>query len=199
VVRFYTHRTVGLIENRPVFRYLSGTQPAIRWLHVPNTALTPSLLDDDEFLTELEKLGTESAVPPPAEPAGFWAPGARTPRYVAGAAVEAADMVGHEDLDDLRALYSSDASGAAATFHAGSPAEDGSTYGKPLARAASRVHQERAIPPARLSPEEREPEPQSVSRFVVVLVLLTCAGFGAGAAGFLFLDRVTQITRLWLG
>ena len=175
----------------------------------------PSLMDDDAFLEELDKLvagpSPAARTTPPAH-GDFWAPEPHV-----GADARALEMAAEDqdlgsflepelepELEPAVELHSAPAvqpererryrPELARSFQveAAPIAEP-----LPIRRGFTAVTPAHAESPSAASVAARADHAAGVPRLVAALLIVICAGAGAGASAYVFRDRVSQIVTTW--
>ncbi len=182
----------------------------------------PSLMDDEQFLQELEKLVIEpnraERTLAPAPAAGFWSP---EPRFTAnGDALETA-----EEESDLESFFEPELTPAVepaaepeaavaprpqrrnrleltpSVRRESGPREEPLPIRRGFAEVAPASGTAPAVAAVAEALEQREyaaaAQHQGVPRIVAALVIVACVGTGAGASAYVFRDRVSQIVTSW--
>jgi hypothetical protein len=180
-----------------------------------SVAAVPSLIDDADFLAELDRMDTDAAPPRAAAGSAYWDQASLAEEGQGEVLVTQARTASAPDSPPRRARSAKPVRPVQLEKRA--PPETPSRIDVPFrpeapARPAQPAHRERPIAPEHvdeigetrrtLATELMAPSVSAtryVSRRVAVATVVLCFSFGAGSAALVFQHRVSLIVALWSG
>jgi hypothetical protein len=142
-----------------------------------NTTQAPSLLDDGDFLLELDKIGTVPTRVEPERP-GFWAPHPQAGRGHGPATTSRTIREDSRNAPDGQSAHEDDDEVPAGAFEPSEVVPAAAAY-------------------AATGAAETDADPQRVPNYLAALVILLCMGVGASGAALAFHNRVQRIVAAW--